>query len=169
MELTKLLKENREKILKTWFEMIVAFYPEEMVYFISNEKDRFLNPVGSIISEGIGVIYDVIAEGKDKGDTASAIDNIMKIMAIEDIKPSIATSFGYFLKRILMEWCAPYLKESKLLEELHALNDRIDEITLMAFDFYMGCREQINRIRIKELMSERARGIDNFLNFKVNS
>jgi len=148
--------------------MVVSFYPKETIDFITNEKDRFLNPVGSIIKEGMAIIYDVIVEGKDKDGASSAIEGIMKIMAIEDVKPSTATSFGYFLKRILIERCTPYLKDSKFLDELHALNNRIDEITLMAFDFYMGCKEQINQIRIKELMSGRATDTHNFLNFKVN-
>jgi len=163
-----LLKENKKEIISSWFHLIVSFFPKETIDFIINEKDRFLNPIGSNISDGIGVIYDFVIGEKDKDAVALAIENMVKIMAVENIKPSIAISFGYHLKRILMERWALYLKDNNFLNEFNVICEKIDELTLMAFDFYTACREKINRIRIKELMSDRAIRSDNILNLKFN-
>jgi hypothetical protein len=39
---------------------------------------------------------------------------------------------------------------------LSVLDSRIDKIALMAFDFYMDCRERLHQIRVNEVLSGRS-------------
>jgi hypothetical protein len=40
-------------------------------------------------------------------------------------------------------------------ESLAELDNRIDQVALMAFDFYMDCRERLHQIRVNEVLSGR--------------
>jgi hypothetical protein len=61
---------------------------------------------------------------------------------VQDFRPSDALRFIFDLRDVVAEVTgAPP----------QALENRIDELALMAFDQYMACRDQIARLREKEL------------------
>ncbi len=119
--------------------------------FITSEKDRFLNPIGNVISEGIDVIFDFLVDEKDKDIAINALEGIIRIMALQDIMPSKAVSWVFDLKEILKKKLE---KDDVYSQELYAIFYKIDTLMLMAFDIYMQCKEDINRIRIKEQMAK---------------
>jgi len=60
------------------------------------------------------------------------------------------------LKNIIREEAAREKEAAKLLTSLAGLDARIDQVALMAFDFYMDCRERLHRIRVDEVLSGRS-------------
>jgi hypothetical protein len=63
---------------------------------------------------------------------------------VQDFRPSDALRFIFDLREVVAEVTG---------EVPRALENRIDELALMAFDQYMACRDQIAGLRQKELRS----------------
>ena len=148
MGIREQLKENREKILKKWFESIVETYPAETVKFLKKTKDQFHNPVGQTIREGIeGILVELTGEGEIEKITPF-LDRIIRIRAIQDFTPSEAVSFIFQLKGIIRQ----ELDVNKIdSDELTRLDKKIDELALLTFDIYMGCREKLYELKATEL------------------
>jgi hypothetical protein len=138
--------EQKTAILESWRTMIFQTYPADGARFLNNEKDRFANPVGSVVRQSTEVLLEgLLTEGGEDGPAmAVALDAIIKIRAVQDFAPSQAVSFIFLLKEILRE---------HVPMDLNMLNVRIDRLALVAFDSYMKNREQIHQIKIKEIKS----------------
>jgi len=154
MRLKDILVEKRSEILNAWSDMIMDTYPPDAAVFYKTEKDRFLNPVGYIVNEGIGHIYDRFLNGGSAETLAYAIDRIIRVMAVQDIPPSKAVSFVFMLKKVLKDLIGIDTTNNVIIQELNDLYDRIEETALVAFDVYMGCREDISRIRMDEIRQQ---------------
>jgi hypothetical protein len=154
MNLQTLLAEKKKPIVRKWTDGVLDTYgsPE----FFKKQKDRFANPIGATISEGLQKLYDILVGGVELGAAAKPLENIIKIRAVQDFTPSQAVSFVYLLKTIVREELAKEKDREQILESLPPLEAKIDTIALMAFDFYMQCRERLHRIRIDEVMSGRS-------------
>ena len=146
-----LLAQNRSAIVQRWFDRIVKTYPANSQKFIKGQKDRFANPVGSTILQGIEGLYEELLRDMDTGKVREYLDPIVRIQAVQDISPSEALSFIISLKGIIREELKREMQERCVLEELSEIETRIDRLTLLAFDNYMKCREKIYEIRLEEL------------------
>ena len=84
-------------------------------------------------------------------------NSIIRIRSIQDFTASQAVAFTFKLKDVIREELAgkmqgrPADAQSRLREELHAFETRIDELSLLAFDVYMKCREKLYEIRTNEI------------------
>ena len=147
------LAAKKEVIVRKWTDLVLDSYgsPE----FFKKQKNRFANPIGSTILEGLHEIYTILAEGKELGLMAKPLESIIKIRAVQDFTPSQSVSFVYLLKKIVRQELAKDRKNSVEQENLTELDGRIDQAALMAFDFYMDCRERLSQIRINEVLSGR--------------
>ena len=154
MNIETVLAPKKKAIIQKWIDGVLDSYgsPE----FFKKQKDRFANPVGATISEGIQDLYRILLEGGELGDAAKPLENIIKIRAVQEFTPSQAVSFVFMLKKIVREELAREKERQEILEDLSDLEDRIDQTALMAFEFYMNCRERLHQIRIKELLSGRS-------------
>jgi len=148
------LAEKKKKIVRNWTDLVLDSYgsPE----FFKTQKNRFANPMGSTISEGLQEIYAILAEEKELGLVSKPLENIIKIRAVQDFTPSQSVSFVYLLKKIVRQELARDKKSEMGQESLAELDGRIDQVALMAFDFYMDCRERLHQIRINEVLSGRS-------------
>ena len=90
----------------------------------------------------------------------SHLDSIIRIRAVQDFTPAQATAFILSLKKVLREYLAKELQDSRLAAEFTALETRIDQICLMAFDIYMQCREKVNQIRANETRNRTFRAFE---------
>lgn len=156
MGLKDLLSQNRSAIVQKWFDRIVKTYPANSQEFIKGQKDRFANPVGSTILQGIGGLYGELLRELETEKVGEYLEPLMRIQAVQGFPPSDALSFIPALKEIIREELKREVQEVRVREELSALETRIDQITLLAFDCYMKCREKIFEIRMREL--KRSRG-----------
>jgi hypothetical protein len=149
-----LLKQNRSTILKKWFSLIVETYPPETVVFLKKQKDRFANPVGSVILQGIEELYEQLLQGINYEKVSTYLDNIIRIRAVQDFSPSKAILFIFLLKKVIREELEKDIREEGLSGELFALESRIDDLALLSFDIYMQCREKIYDLKAKELSNQ---------------
>jgi hypothetical protein len=151
MELAALLKENREVVLEKWFEHIVETYPEATSQFLAKEKDRFRNPVGHAITQSIGPIYDQVASAMDGDRLLEALDGIIRIRSVQDFTPTETIGFVFHLKSVIREVLGPQLRIAEKWKQLTVLETRIDRVALLAFDKYTECRENLHRVRNREI------------------
>jgi hypothetical protein len=146
--LTTLISERKSELVSKWLDQMLLTYPESSANYLSGQQDQFRNPVGHRLKEGLSVLFDSLTQ-PEKADTAkSALENIIKLRAVQDISAGQAVAFIFLLKRILR---AEFDSEiARFPDELAALDLRIDELALLAFDLFVKCREQIYEIKINE-------------------
>jgi len=154
MKLENLLTEKRSKIIRKWRDVIIETYPGETQRFIRKEKDRFSNPVGLIIEKEIEALYDEVTGGGDGERIASRLDNIIRVRAVQDFKPSQAIAFVLRLKSLIREEVKEKTPGKGHASGLEALENRIDDMALQAFDIYSQCRKQIYEIRVNEVRNQ---------------
>jgi len=154
VNLENLLTHKRSTIQKKWLRMVIETYPSETVLFLKRQKDPFSNPVGSIISQGLEDIFGELLKGIDYERVSTYLDNIIRVRAVQDFTPSQAISFIFLLKKAIREELEKEVRENGLSKELLALESRIDELALIAFDIFMECREKIYEFKAMELNNQ---------------
>jgi hypothetical protein len=154
MGIETLLAEKKNILIKTWVDQVLDSYgsPE----FFKKQKDRFANPIGATISESLPKLYSVLVENRDLAEATKPLEDIIKIRAVQDFAPSQAVSFVYQFKNIVRQELAKEKDANEILTSLAPFETRIDKVALMAFDFYMNCRERLHQIRVNEVMSGRS-------------
>ena len=121
-------------IAEEWLKRVLAGYPEQTARILSQERDRFRNPVGYALKEGLPVLVEEIFGSMDRERLVSALDEIVRIRAVQDLTPSQAVGFVFLLKPLVESGMHP----------------RIDDLALLAFDLYTQCREQLHEARVNE-------------------
>jgi hypothetical protein len=152
--LKDILSDKRSRIIKKWRDLTLAAYPGDAQRFLRKEKNQFANPVGRTISEALEVLYDDLRKGGGTEIGSSALDKIIRIRAVQDLKPSQAIGFIIQLKGIIGEELRTVAQENGLSEEIQALENTIDNMALMAFDIYTQCRQKIYEIRVREVQGQ---------------
>jgi len=149
MMLADSLLQHRAEILTEWFDGILAEYPPETATFLRQQKDPFANPVGAGVREELAPIFDELVTGWNRERVMESLDRIIRVRALQDFSPAGAIAFLFVLKRLLRRHrTSGGLSAEK---DLETLDDRFDELVLMAFDAYSRCREQVFEIRVKEI------------------
>jgi hypothetical protein len=146
--LATILADRKGIIVKKWLERILQTYPETTTRFLSHEKDPFRNPVGHSLKEGLPILFDGLIRSRDMESMKPVLDGIVRIRAVQDLTASQSLAFIFLLKQIIRaESKAEVLRYS---EEFAALENRIEEMGLLAFDLFMKCREQVYEIKANE-------------------
>lgn len=151
MSLGNFLSEKRSKIIKKWRDVIVETYPGDTQRFLRKEKDQFANPVGYVIAKEIEGLYDELIKEGETDKISACLDNIIRVRAVQDFRPSSAIGFVLQLKMVIREELGDKAPMNGLSVELRALEDRIDNVALLAFDIYSKCRQEIYEIRVNEV------------------
>jgi len=154
MDLENLLVDNRSNIIRKWRELILASYPEGTQRFLAKEKSRFANPVGHVINTDIETLFDELVKGEGIDKISSCLDNIIRIRAVQDFKPSHAISFVLGLKKVVREELEGSPVENGLWDQLQAFETRVDDVVLLAFDIFSQCRQKICDIRVNEVKNQ---------------
>jgi hypothetical protein len=160
MSLEKLLQQKKSVILERWFDSILETYPSDTKHFLRTKKDQFENPVAHRISSGVEGIFDRILNDEKAEEASLFLDKIIRIRAVQDYSPSQALAFIFDLKRLVREVVAEDTPEGQLSEELWRLEQKIDEMGLLALDIYMKCREEIYELRVNEIKRSVSRLIE---------
>jgi hypothetical protein len=154
MSIETLLAPKKKAIVQKWIDQVLDSYGSPD--FFKKQKDHFANPIGSTISDGLQKLYAILVEDGELANAAKPLEDIIKIRAVQDFTPSNAVSFVYLIKVIVREELAKEKNREEVLSKLSALDSRIDKVALMAFDFYMDCRERLHQIRVNEVLSGRS-------------
>ena len=151
MTLDSLLAEKKTRIVRKWIDLIFENYPDESQRFFKKEKNRFANPVGQTVSREAGILFDeLIKDAMSPENVTAGLDNIIRIRAVQDLKPSHAIGFMLRLKGLVREELEEKALSNGLSSELRELENRIDEAALLAFDIYSQCRQKIYELRVNE-------------------
>lgn len=153
--LQRLLAEKRDAILRRWLDLVLDAYPADTRNFLRSPKNQFTNPVGHTIKEGLVCLYNQLTGEDEQLGAVQAVDRLVRVRAVQDMTASQALGFIPALKTILREELRELLKEDP--EALRALEDRIDRLTLLAFDIYSGCKERLYQIRVEEIRTRTER------------
>jgi hypothetical protein len=157
MKLATLLEKNRETILGRWFDLIAGSYPKATSEFLAKQADRFRNPVGHAITQGIGSIYDQVVSAMNREELLDALDGIIRIRSVQDFTPSEAVAFVFQLKAVIRDVLDEQLRGFEKWDDLADLESRIDRVALLAFEKYTECREKLHEIRHGEIESRTKR------------
>ncbi len=147
----KFLQEHKRAILEAWFQSLINIYPAERRDFLRRKEETFTNAIGSSIYEALAKLLGEIIEDKNLGRIEDSLRELIHLRAVEDFSPGQAISFLPTLRQIIKE----ELRSANLInayqKEYDHLVNLIDELTMRAFDIYMGCREKIFNLKVKEL------------------
>jgi hypothetical protein len=143
--LRDLLRRHCDQVLERWFGLILESFHPDSRKFLRREGDQFNNPVGHTLREQTGIILHSLIEEKPAASLEPPLERILKIRAVQDCPPSEAISFIFLLKRAIREELAGQL--NSIGDEVSAFEQRIDGAALVAFDYYMQCREKIYTIK----------------------
>lgn len=149
--LKNFLSDKRAVILRKWIDHILDTYPAETANFLRQNNNRFANPVGNSVSEGVEGIFEDLLQGIDRERASVFLDKIIRIRAIQEFTPSQAISFVFFIKKIIRDELAKEGRGNSLSDELPLLEDQIDSLGLLAFDIFMRCREKLYDIKANEM------------------
>ncbi len=150
MDFKELLTQNRKAIVDGWIEVTLNTYPPETFKFFSKESDRFRNPVGYNIADGLRNLFDELMGNMDSEKIMKELDKIIRIRSVQEFKASEAIAFVFLLKDVIREKMSQVLENDRFLKELLNFERQIDRLALDAFDNYNECRENLNEIKLKQ-------------------
>ncbi len=154
MNLSEFIKLNRDRILDAWFLSIANTYPAETVKFLTENRDKFTNPMGSTFREALPAILNVLGGPEEEiAAASSAVRDIVRVRAIQNFSPSSAVAPFYYIKGLVRKFvCDATAKDPVPPKELDAFDARVNSLLFLAFDIYMECRETVWRVKYDELM-----------------
>ena len=151
MKLVNLLEQKKSQIVARWITLLFDSYPPETAVFLKKEKDKFDNPIGYGISRGLTGLFETLVQEMETEQILAALDEIIRIRALQNCYPSQALAFIFLLKNVVREELAEELEKQDLTEELQELDSRIDGLSLLGFDVYTRRREKLQDMRINEV------------------
>jgi len=151
MDTQGFLADNREVILRRWFDIVVESYPAHSSAFLKGQRDRFRNPVGHAISEAVARVYDQIMADMDTAVVGEALDSIIRIRSVQDFTPTDAVGWVFGLKSLIREAIDERGFGGTDVDGLLDIDARIDRVALVAFEKYMECRERLFEVRTNDI------------------
>jgi len=151
MGLTDSIAARSEELARKWADLVLGTYPEQTQVVWRKNRDQFTNPVGDAILQSTSKLIPLLLTWNDAEAVAKALDQIVKIRAVQDFTPGQALSFVFLLKKLLRQEFTAELSARGALEELLRFETRVDNLAVIAFDLYVASRDQIARMRVEEV------------------
>lgn len=145
------LKANRDAVLKEWLACCFEVYPAGAAGFMQGSASSFANPVGSRTRKSIEALYDGLVQNIDTAKLQASLDLILRVRAVQDMKPSQALGFIPGLRHILQSRRTTAKNAAALGQDWPAAELWLDQLTLLAFDVYQACRENLHQIQLAAL------------------
>jgi hypothetical protein len=142
------LAQNQPRIAERWLQQTLAGYPGQGTHFLLQEKNPFRNPVGQTFREGLPALLAELAGEMNPARLRAALDGMVRIRAVQDFSASQALAFLFLLKKVLREELPEEICSDA--EGMSQLEDRIDQLALLAFDLFSECRAQLSEIKLRE-------------------
>jgi len=150
--LKQLMEKNHGALLKAWFEQVIGAYSDEAHKYFAKVDNEFSNPVGSNIYRALDQLLAELHGEADADALYRHLEMIMRIRAVQDMKPSRAVAFMFAFKAILRKQFADEIAAGKVTEaDLRDMDGNLDTLGLMAFDLYMESKNLIYELRIKQI------------------
>jgi hypothetical protein len=159
MRIDNILRDSRTPILDKWFNLILDTYPGESNRFFSDKNAEFTNPVGHTIARDTARVFDMLVESSEASEISEAMEEIIKIRAVQEFSPSQAIGFVFLLKQAVRSELGGS-EDLSILRGLAEFEDRIDFCAMIAFDLYMKKREKLYEIKANEIRNRNGRIVD---------
>jgi hypothetical protein len=150
MGLEKILAKKRDAIVADWFDLVAKTYAPDTAQFLKKNTDPFTNPVGGYLTKGLAGLFDQLLTGLDQETVLPLLDPIVRVRAIQSFSPSKAIAFVLVIKQIVRKHLSLDSKSRLLVKDLLEFEDRVDAMSLFAFDIYTQCREKIFELKANE-------------------
>jgi len=151
MDIAEGFRCHREKIVDRWVEYVLSTYTSSG--FFIKEKDKFANPVGGNVREGLQKLFLLLTKEADPEEFAAPLEQIISIRAVQVFSPSQAVAPLNSVKHIVREVFEADKERKQLAGELYDFEFRVDLAVFAAFDIYMKYRERLYQVRIDEIKS----------------
>ena len=151
MPLPEFLENHSDSITERWRSLTLAVYPKDAGRAM-RAAQPFKNPVGESLTESLDELFRGLASGTDIVDLHEPMDRIVRIRAVQDMRPSDAVGFVFFIKRAVREALLERGQEQDIdADELLGFESRVDELALLAFEIWGGCRNQLLRAQMRSV------------------
>ncbi len=147
MSLEDTLQDKRKAIMERWLDLVLADYSPDTSKFLKNKKDQFGNPVGHTLIQGLDVLCAALIEDRNDDEVAATLEDVIRIRAVQELAPSVGVGFLLSIKQAVAKVAGKQLSA----KELRTFDQRVDVLSLQAFDIYMACRTKLFEIRIDDL------------------
>jgi hypothetical protein len=147
----ELLAQKKDAIIAAWLARIIQGYSGNTAGIFLREKDPFRNPVGDAFRRGLPALFDQVIGKIDRAGLIPALEDIVRIRAVQDFDAGQAIAFVFQLKRVIREVLGDEPLPMTENVRLEFVEDRIDELALLAFDLFLKCREKIYEIKVNEM------------------
>ncbi len=154
LSLSQRIKGERKKIQRLWFQEVLEIYPKQSRSLIGGVADRFSNPIGFTLSEGIEEIFSVLVGEKSLAEIDPALERLIKLRALQEADQAGPLGFLFSLKKIVRKSCGAYSSQFTEFGELLELEDRIDGIIRKAHGIYVQAREKILQLQVNEMKNK---------------
>ena len=151
MEFEQQIQRFKAKILKEWYESIIGSFPQKSRRLIGLNEDRFQNPMGFTLYEGIRTILETVVNKLPVEGLEEALGQIIKIKAIQEKQPADGLDFLFDLKKIIRSNCDVLAEDFSENKALFELEDLIDSIILKAHIIFVESREKISELKVEEM------------------
>ncbi len=161
---------DRTELLEEWLAAVLGGYPPEAARQMTRDRDPFRNPSGHLLRQNLAVLLEAVLREKGHPDAARALEDLVRLRAVQDFTASQAVAFLLPLKPILAKAIAvghPAVSEIVSPPALGrassaatacrsrdrcgtVYDDRIDQLVLLASDLYVNCREKMHELRANE-------------------
>ncbi len=151
MALQDLLHQCRDEIIREWMARIAAADPDPSSRLLANPQDRFLNPIRHAYEQALPAIYDELVGTMDRARMREALEEVMRVRALQDLSATDATSFMLLLKDVLRDALHHESDIPTAWDTWRAtVGQRVDDAMMVAFDVYVSCRDKIQELRAAE-------------------
>ncbi|TAL67624.1 MAG: hypothetical protein EPN82_14325 [Bacteroidetes bacterium] len=160
MKFYEILEQRKSQITEKWLKQVIETYPDEAGKFLFENKNQFGNPIGYTFSKRLPEILDELIVPTEPQKMYEAVEDIIKIRAVQDFTSSEAVGFLYVLKKIIRKEYHQDEKEPLLFREMLEFESRIDQAVSLAFDIYVGLKEKIYEIKAGEVKARYGKMVD---------
>lgn len=146
------MQQQHDLLQKEWFEQVIGAYPSESHKYFAKVENEFTNPVGSNIYRNLGLLLDELSGAADGDALYEHLEMIMRIRAVQDMKPSKAVAFLSAFKSILQKQFQQEIASGEISQqELDDMYSDLDTLSLIAFDLYMESKVLVYELRIAQI------------------
>lgn len=151
------IESQRGAILEEWREALFATYSDEAHRFLKGNRDRIGNPIGQAILRATEESLPFLFGTEDAKCNYSAINDLIRIRAVQDFTASQAAGIFQALKKVLFDHLWSFNLSETQMRKFFALLSRVDEMQLTAFELYTSHRARLAEIRVDESRRRYAR------------
>lgn len=152
--LRELLAQNRSDIRQRWIERIVDGYHPRTQTFLTGTANPFDNPVGQAIEDATSAVLAHLLDGGADEALGEAIEQFVRIRAVQDFSSREAIGFIFELKAVLRDRLGREVRRKGLFDELLEVESAIDAVALVCFERFVAAREELFHIQNRSIQRE---------------